>query len=34
LQAMQAALANRDWFDVVARLERGQAYRDQFRPLP
>jgi len=34
LQAMQASLANRDWFDVVARLERGKAYRDQFRPLP
>jgi len=34
LQAMQASLANRDWFDVVARLERGKAYRDQFRPAP
>jgi len=34
LQAMQASLANRDWLDVVARLERGKAYRDQFRPLP
>lgn len=34
LQAMQASLSNRDWFDVIARLERGQAYRDQFRPLP
>jgi len=33
LQAMQASLANRDWLDVVARLERGKAYRDQFRPL-
>ncbi|MDE3085009.1 MAG: prephenate dehydrogenase/arogenate dehydrogenase family protein, partial [Verrucomicrobiota bacterium] len=32
LQAMQASLANRDWLDVVARLERGKAYRDQFRP--
>jgi cyclohexadieny/prephenate dehydrogenase len=32
LQAMQSSLANRDWFDVVARLERGKAYRDQFRP--
>lgn len=34
LQAMQASLANRDWLDVVARLERGRAYRNQFRPLP
>jgi prephenate dehydrogenase len=34
LQAMQASLSNRDWFDVIARLERGKAYRDQFRPLP
>ena len=34
LQAMQASIANRDWLDVVARLERGKAYRDQFRPLP
>jgi prephenate dehydrogenase len=32
LQAMQASLSNRDWFDVIARLERGKAYRDQFRP--
>lgn len=32
LQAFQAALANRDYIDVVARLERGKAYRDQFRP--
>jgi hypothetical protein len=31
---MQASLANRDWLDVVARLERGKVYRDQFRPLP
>ncbi|MES1166384.1 MAG: prephenate dehydrogenase/arogenate dehydrogenase family protein, partial [Pseudomonadota bacterium] len=34
LQAFQAALSNRDWLDVIARLERGKAYRDQFRPLP
>ncbi|MGA3006875.1 MAG: prephenate dehydrogenase/arogenate dehydrogenase family protein [Opitutaceae bacterium] len=34
LQALQASLANRDWFDVIARLERGKAYRDQFRPRP
>ncbi len=34
LQAFQAALSNRDWLDVIARLERGQTYRDQFRPPP
>ncbi len=34
LQSFQAALSNRDWLEVVARLERGKAYRDQFRPLP
>jgi prephenate dehydrogenase len=34
LQAMQASVANRDWLDVIARLEHGKAYRDQFRPLP
>jgi cyclohexadieny/prephenate dehydrogenase len=33
LQAMQASLSNRDWLDVIARLEHGKAYRDQFRPL-
>ncbi len=32
LQAMQASLANRDWLDVTARLERGKAWRDGFRP--
>lgn len=32
LQAFQTALANRDYVDVVARLERGKAYREQFRP--
>lgn len=34
LQAFHAALANRDYLEVVARLERGQAYREKFRPLP
>lgn len=34
LQAVQASIANRDWLDVVARLERGKAYRNQFRPAP
>jgi prephenate dehydrogenase len=34
LQGMQAALANRDFIEVAARLERGRAYRDKFRPLP
>jgi prephenate dehydrogenase len=34
LQSLQAAISNRDWLEVVARLERGKAYRDQFRPLP
>jgi len=33
LHQFQIALANRDYVDVVARLERGRAYRDQFRPL-
>ena len=33
LQAFHAALANRDYVEVVARLERGKAYRDHFRPL-
>jgi cyclohexadieny/prephenate dehydrogenase len=32
LQAFHAALSNRDYLDVVTRLERGKAYRDQFRP--
>jgi len=30
----QIALFNRDYVEVVARLERGKAYRDQFRRLP
>jgi cyclohexadieny/prephenate dehydrogenase len=34
LQAFHAALANRDYLDVIARLERGKTYRDQFRPSP
>jgi len=34
LQAFQSALANRDFVDVAARLERGRAYRNQFRPPP
>jgi prephenate dehydrogenase len=32
LHQFQIALANRDYLEVVARLERGKAYRDQFRP--
>jgi len=34
LHALQAALSNRDYIEVVARLERGQAYRQQFRLTP
>ena len=34
LHQFQIALANRDYVDVVARLERGKAYRDQFRVRP
>jgi prephenate dehydrogenase len=34
LQGFHAALANRDFVEVVARLERGRAYRDKFRPAP
>jgi cyclohexadieny/prephenate dehydrogenase len=34
LQELQAALANRDYIEVAARLERGRAYRDKFRPAP
>lgn len=34
LHGFQIALANRDYLEVVARLERGKAYRDQFRPRP
>ncbi|MCC6416540.1 MAG: prephenate dehydrogenase/arogenate dehydrogenase family protein [Opitutaceae bacterium] len=32
LQSFQAALANRDFPEITARLERGQAYRRDFRP--
>ena len=34
LHGMERALANRDWFEVQAILERGRGYRDQFRPIP
>lgn len=32
IHAFKAALANRDYLDLTARLERGQAYRKDFRP--
>lgn len=32
LQGMYSAIANREWTEVRARLERGKAYRDGFRP--
>ena len=32
LEGFQAALANRDFIEVAARLERARAYRDKFRP--
>lgn len=32
LHAFQAALANEDWLELRARLERGKAWRDGFRP--
>lgn len=32
LQGLHAALANRDWPEVRARLERGKTYRDGFQP--
>ncbi|MBS0633092.1 MAG: prephenate dehydrogenase/arogenate dehydrogenase family protein [Verrucomicrobia bacterium] len=34
LHAFKTALANRDYIDVTARIERGRAYRSQFRPIP
>ena len=34
LHGIERALANRDWFEVQAIMERGKAYRDQFRPIP
>ncbi len=33
LHAFRTALSNRDYLEVAARIERGKAYRDQFRPL-
>ncbi len=32
IHTFKAALANRDYLDLTARLERGQAYRKDFRP--
>ncbi|PTY01249.1 prephenate dehydrogenase/arogenate dehydrogenase family protein [Opitutus sp. ER46] len=32
LHGFKAALLNRDYHEVVSRIERGKAYRDQFRP--
>lgn len=34
LHGLERALANRDWFEVQAILERGRAFREQFRPPP
>ncbi len=34
LHAFQVALSNRDYVEIAARMERGKAYRDQFRPRP
>lgn len=34
LHQFQIALANRDYTEVAARIERGKVYRDQFRPPP
>jgi prephenate dehydrogenase len=34
LHRFSTALANRDWIEVAALMERGKAYRDQFRPRP
>ncbi len=34
LHGMERALANRDWFEVQAILERGREYRSLFRPAP
>lgn len=34
LHQFQIALANRDFVDIAARIDRGKAYRDQFRPRP
>lgn len=34
LHSLRAALSNRDYPEVTARIERGRAYRERFRPLP
>ena len=34
LHGFRTALSNRNYVEIAARLERGKAYRDQFRPLP
>jgi prephenate dehydrogenase len=34
LHHLERSIANRDWFEVQAILERGRAYREQFRPIP
>jgi prephenate dehydrogenase len=34
LQGLQAALSNREFVEVTARLERGRTYREKFRPAP
>jgi len=34
LHALKAALANRDFVEVAARMERGREYRNRFRPPP
>jgi prephenate dehydrogenase len=34
LHGLERALANRDWFEVQAVLERGKAYREKLRPIP
>jgi cyclohexadieny/prephenate dehydrogenase len=34
LHHFERALANRDWLEVQAVIERGKTYRDQFRPIP
>ena len=34
LHGFRTAIANRDYVEIAARLERAKAYRDQFRPPP
>jgi len=34
LHQFQVALSNRDWPEVVTRMERGKAFRDAFKPRP